>query len=93
MKKICINAIVSGKVQGVFYRHNTRQKAQSLNITGWVKNNEDGTVELNACGTEENIKNLIDWLQEGPTKATVENVNWREIPEETHTNFKIIRDN
>ena len=59
MTNKCINAIISGKVQGVFYREGTRQKAESLNITGWVKNNNDDTVELVACGSEENINNLI----------------------------------
>ena len=79
MKKICIHAIVTGRVQGVFYRENTRKKAESLNITGWVKNNPDKTVELKASGSEENIKLLIAWLWKGPLIAKVSNVVWQEI--------------
>ena len=92
MTNKCINAIISGKVQGVFYREGTRQKAESLNITGWVKNNNDDTVELVACGSEENINNLIAWLWQGPPRAEVTDVNWHEIPEEKHDNFVIQRE-
>jgi len=89
MKTICIKAVISGKVQGVFYRQNTLQKAQSLNLTGWVRNNDDDTVELHACGAEENIKNLVEWLWQGPPRAQVTQVDWSEIPEEKHAAFMI----
>ena len=91
MKKIiCIRAIVHGKVQGVFYRDSTRQQAEALGITGWVKNNKDGTVELHACGEAETIASLIDWLHKGPARAHVTSVDWHEIPMENHGEFLIL---
>lgn len=91
MSTLCISAIVTGKVQGVFYRSNLQKKAQSLNLTGWVKNNEDGTVELRACGSEENINVLIAWLWKGPWLAKVTSVDWQKIAEENYKEFNIIR--
>ncbi|OGT42883.1 MAG: hypothetical protein A3F13_01430 [Gammaproteobacteria bacterium RIFCSPHIGHO2_12_FULL_40_19] len=91
MEKCCISAIISGKVQGVFYRDTTRRKAQSLSITGWVKNNVDGTVELHACGDAENIKTFVDWLWEGPSVAEVDDVIWQEIGEEKYDRFSILQ--
>ena len=92
MKNICIKAIVSGRVQGVFYRESTRKKAVTLNVTGWVKNNPDGSVELHACGDEEKIKIFIDWLWQGPLLAQVSNVAWNASPDETHDAFRKISD-
>lgn len=92
MKKIiCIHAVIYGKVQGVFYRQGTYQRAQELNLTGWVKNNEDGTVELRACGTKEAIHQLIEWLKQGPPKAVVSKVDWHEISEKIYQAFVILR--
>ncbi len=90
-KNICIHAIVRGKVQGVFYRDSTRQQAEALNITGWVKNNTDDTVELHACGETEKVKLLIDWLHEGPARAQVTKVDWHEISLEQHEKFVVLR--
>lgn len=91
IKNYCISAVVSGKVQGVFYRDSARQKAQSLGITGWIKNTADGTVELHACGDEENIKAFVDWLWEGPSVAQVTDVIWQGIEEKKYEGFRIIR--
>lgn len=91
MKTECIHATVSGKVQGVFYRESTKQMAQSLSITGWVKNNTDGTVELIACGTPENIEKLVSWLHQGPPAARVTDVITHAIPAENHTQFIVVR--
>lgn len=87
----CIKAIISGRVQGVFYRSGTCKEAKKLNLTGWVKNNADDTVELIACGTEENINALIEWLWQGPLLSHVTKVDWQNIPEEKHTDFIIER--
>lgn len=90
-KMLCIHAIVHGKVQGVFYRDGTRQQAETLGITGWVRNNKDDTVELHACGTEENVHSLIEWLKQGPPRAGAIKVDWREITAENHRGFVILR--
>jgi acylphosphatase len=86
----CIKAVVLGKVQGVFYRNETRKKALSLNITGWVKNNDDGSVELIACGEKENIDKLIDWLWQGPKRANVTNVLHTVVGIEKQDGFVIL---
>lgn len=88
-KTLCIHAIISGKVQGVFYRHGTRLKAQELGLTGWVKNLDNGNVELTACGNPESIHHLITWLHQGPPRAKVNDVQWKEIDIQNFDNFKI----
>ena len=89
LETVCIHAIVSGKVQGVFYRDTTQKKAKTLGITGWVKNTEDGHVEVIACGNRVALTQFIEWLWQGPARAKVNNVTWKEIPRETHTVFSI----
>lgn len=66
--------IVSGRVQGVFFRDHTRRWASSLDLNGWVRNLRDGRVEALAEGDKENIEELINRLQQGPPLAQVENV-------------------
>ncbi|HEX6927619.1 MAG TPA: acylphosphatase [Gammaproteobacteria bacterium] len=73
--KICRRCYVSGKVQGVFFRAATRDRAQSLHVTGHAKNLEDGRVEVLACGEEENVAALIEWLWQGPRLARVDRVD------------------
>lgn len=89
MTTLCIKAIISGKVQGVFYRSNAHKKAKKLDLTGWVKNNADDTVELIACGDEEKINEFIHWLWKGPLFARVKKVEWSGIPYEKWDEFTI----
>ena len=79
MKKRVI-ALVSGSVQGVFYRSETLQKAKELNLTGFVKNEPNGKVEIIAEGEKENLEKLIEWTRQGPTLAKVDKieVKWDE---------------
>jgi acylphosphatase len=79
MKKICVKAMVSGRVQGVFFRQSTQQQAQKLGITGHAINLTDGRVEVLACGTEQSIKQLLIWLDHGPEMAHVSKVEYKEI--------------
>ena len=72
--KICKRCLVSGKVQGVFYRASTAEHAKKLGIVGYAKNLPDGRVEVLACGEEAQVKQLIDWLWEGPPAAQVQAV-------------------
>lgn len=89
--KLCIRAVVSGKVQGVFYRDGTRKKAESLQLTGWVKNCDDGSVELIACGDRDHVIEFTEWLWQGSENAEVANVAWEETPsEEDHQDFMIL---
>lgn len=85
-----IHCIVSGQVQGVFYRASTREKAESLNLTGWVRNMNDGSVELIAYGDDAALEALQVWLWQGPKAASVESVLTQSIePEEHFTHFDI----
>ncbi len=69
-----VNAIVRGRVQGVFFRHYTRQRAEELGLAGWVRNLPDGTVEVWAEGTEEQLSELTEWLKLGSPLAAVDAV-------------------
>ncbi len=71
----CARFIVSGKVQGVFFRASAREQAQRLDINGHAKNLDDGTVEVIACGDAANIEALERWLQKGPAAARVSRVS------------------
>ena len=66
---------ISGRVQGVGYRHFAVQKAIQMGITGWVKNSVDGSVIIVAQGIEEEIKTFIDYLYLGPTRSRVDQIS------------------
>ncbi|MFW2439337.1 MAG: acylphosphatase [Arenicellales bacterium] len=74
MMQQCCRFIVSGRVQGVFFRSSTRDKAQQLELNGWVRNLSTGHVELLACGEKKNIEKLKQWLWQGPEFAKVTDV-------------------
>jgi acylphosphatase len=87
---ICLRCVVSGRVQGVFFRESTRQQAESLGVTGSAVNLPDGRVEILACGEDAAVRALVDWLWEGPRLAEVEDVQVEEatlqgIPERFST--------
>lgn len=84
MEQRCIHAIVTGRVQGVFFRDNTQKQALELNIQGWVRNKSDGSVELIAKGDEENIEKLITWLHHGPKMARVDDLSVSDESTEAH---------
>ena len=65
---------IYGKVQGVFFRDSSKKKARELNLSGWVRNESDGTVVIVAEGEEKNLKELIEWCKNGPNHARVDKV-------------------
>ena len=75
---ICKKCRVSGQVQGVFYRASTQRQALKLGVTGWAHNLPNGMVEVMACGEENVVKALCDWLWEGPEYAQVTDVQCME---------------
>ena len=83
--------IVKGKVQGVWFRQSTKEKANSLNITGWVKNLENGDVEVCAFGTDADIAELESWLWRGPEYACVDTIIIDECNDEIQNGFEIRR--
>lgn len=72
---ICKLFFVSGRVQGVWYRAATQQKALGLGLTGHAKNLPDGRVEVLACGADDNVAELEQWLWQGPPQAEVKSVD------------------
>ena len=72
--------LVSGLVQGVFYRSETLRAVARLNLTGWVKNEDSSSVKIVAEGEEENLGKLIKWAKQGPDLAKVDKikVKWEE---------------
>lgn len=65
---------VYGKVQGVWFRANTKKKAEELGVNGWVRNMPDGSVEAVFEGDEQAVEKLIEWCHSGPEMARVEKV-------------------
>lgn len=71
---------IRGRVQGVFFRVETQDRARSLAVMGWVRNAPDGSVEAVFEGDEERLESLLAWCRRGPPGATVESVevDWEE---------------
>ena len=74
MKKL-LKITVTGRVQGVWYRASTEQKARELGLTGYVKNEPDGSVYIEAEGDEPALDALLAWCRQGPPLARVENLH------------------
>ena len=84
MSKLHYTILVKGKVQGVFYRASARQKAESLNLTGFAQNLRDGNVLIEAEGDESALKEFVNWCWKGPANAEVKNV---EVTEKECTGY------
>lgn len=67
--------IISGKVQGVFFRMETFEEARRTGVSGWVKNKQDGTVEAVFEGEKALVDSIIQWCRKGPPASKVDNVN------------------
>ena len=80
---------VIGKVQGVFFRKRTQEKARELAITGWVRNEPDGSVRGEIEGTPEAIDQMEAWLKVGPEKAVVQTLHSEEGEEKGYLDFEI----
>lgn len=81
--------IVTGRVQGVWFRGWTVDQAEALGLSGWVRNRRDGTVEILAGGTDEAIAELVCRCYEGPSAARVEHVGVEEVDEEVPIRFEM----
>ena len=80
---------ITGRVQGVFFRSSTKEKADELGVAGWVKNVSDGSVEVFAEGDEQKLQELIGWCRKGPEQAQVERVEIAEVTERHCKGFRI----
>ena len=82
--------VISGRVQGVGFRYFARQKAQELNISGWVRNTPDGNLEIEAEGESLDLAAFTEWMKIGPSRAVIRSFSNSEIsPIRNFTNFII----
>jgi len=71
---VSVRILIWGKVQGVFFRQSAKDEADKLGLAGWVRNNPDGTVEIEAEGNKVQLVEFIKWSKKGPPFAKVEKV-------------------
>lgn len=86
-----MRCLVSGKVQGVFFRDATHRQAHRLGLRGWVRNLPDGRVEAVFEGPRDQLELIREWLHHGPPLAEVTGVEAREEPEEGLVSFEVRR--
>ncbi len=91
MAKISRHCLITGKVQGVFYRQATKEQALLRGLTGWVKNLPDNSVEAVIVGDEEQVATMLEWLAVGPPRAAVNNLNVSNIEIQPYNSFEILR--
>ena len=85
----CRRCLVEGRVQGVFFRASTREQAVRLGLNGYARNLPDGRVEVVACGNDDSVAALCDWLRRGPPHAQVEHCECTSVPAVNFTDFSI----
>ena len=90
MIDLAVHIIVYGHVQGVFFRASAQTQASELGITGWVRNLQDGTVEVYAEGNQDVLDHFIEWCQKGPSSAKVSRCDLDWIAPQVMSNFKIL---
>ncbi len=66
--------LISGKVQGVFFRSSAKKRADELHITGWIRNLDDGRVEAVFEGEQEKVEKMVEWCRKGSSYAIVNNI-------------------
>jgi acylphosphatase len=81
--------VVSGDVQGVFFRDSTREEAERRGVTGWVTNRSDGAVEAVFEGDSAAVERMVAFCREGPSRADVEHVDASEEEPEGLTGFEV----
>ncbi len=74
MDKTRARVTIEGRVQGVYFRHYTRETAYRLGVKGWVRNRRDGSVEALFEGDKKDVDQIIQWCHRGPSEARVTNV-------------------
>ncbi len=90
MGMVCVRCLVSGRVQGVFFRVSVREQAQKLGLSGTVRNLPDGQVEVVACGGQTAVEALQAWLWQGPPHAQVSAVSCEASETPVSGGFRVI---
>lgn len=94
MKFIEMKFLISGRVQGVGFRHFTKTNARQMGVTGWVRNLPDGDVETLLQGEEKKVLEMADLLRDGPLTAKVDTlklVHKEENPQDVKDTFQVVR--
>ncbi|MEJ2727931.1 MAG: acylphosphatase [Deltaproteobacteria bacterium] len=90
LKQVRAHAVISGRVQGVFFRAETQRAAEGFGVSGWVRNKHDGTVEAVFEGRQQDVEAALNWCRQGPRMARVDEVtvDWQDYAGE-FTSFDI----
>ena len=86
-----VHVVIKGRVQGVYFRASAKDVADEIGVTGWVKNTEEGDVEIMATGSNEQLGKLVEWCKVGPRRAAVTEVFVTETDETVFKDFDVIR--
>jgi acylphosphatase len=86
-----ISLTISGKVQGVYFRASTKDTAEKYGVNGFVRNEKDGSVYIEAEGEEENLKHFVAWCHHGPPHAKVQHIDLKEGSVQGFKKFEITR--
>jgi acylphosphatase len=86
-----VHLIIKGRVQGVFFRATAKDVADNTGVRGWVKNTEEGNVEIIATGSNEQLQKFVDWCKVGPRRAIITDVVVTNKEEENFGSFEIVR--
>ncbi|MGI3779326.1 MAG: acylphosphatase [Janthinobacterium lividum] len=81
--------VVTGHVQGVFFRDSTRTEARRRGVTGWVRNLPDGSVEAELEGSDADVDIVVSWMGAGPDQAQVDDVQVSDVPETGERGFRV----
>ncbi|MGZ3853606.1 MAG: acylphosphatase [Flavisolibacter sp.] len=86
-----VHVIIKGRVQGVYFRASAKDVADEIGVSGWVKNTEEGDVEIMATGSKEQLQKLVEWCKVGPRRAVVTEVSVTDKEEISFKTFDVIR--
>lgn len=89
MERRAVDVVVTGRVQGVFFRARTQERAARLGVAGWVGNDPDGTVTAHFEGAPADVEALLDWCRTGPERARVDDVRVTDAEPTGATRFEV----
>jgi acylphosphatase len=89
VSSVARRVVVHGRVQGVFFRETTRRRARASGVSGWVRNNDDGSVEAWFEGDPDDVEVMVDFARRGPEGAHVERVEVEDVPATGYAGFEV----
>ena len=85
-----VRVVVTGRVQGVWFRDSCREQARALRVGGWVRNRADGAVEAEFEGPRAAVDRMVAWCHDGPPRARVDTVGVAEVDPVGDTRFRVV---